>query len=222
MTRPAWSYSRLTSFETCPRKFWHLNVQKDLKEEESEAMRSGTATHKAFELRIRDGKQLPLHLRQWEAVMAAIVASKGEKSVEQQIALREDLTITDWFAKDVWVRVKSDCTQLNGNRAIVWDWKTGKRIDDFTQLKLNAAVTMLLAPEIEEVTMGFVWTKSTELSQSKITRAQMAEAWGELMTRVAKYMEAHAKNDFPPKPNFFCQGCVVKTCQFWQPPRQKR
>jgi hypothetical protein len=42
------------------------------------------------------------------------------------------------------------------------------------------------------------------------------------MKRVDKYDAAYAKNDFPPKPNFFCAGCVVKTCQFWQPPKQKR
>jgi hypothetical protein len=222
VSRPAWSYSRLTSLETCPRKFWHLNVQKDLKEEESEAMREGTATHKALELRVRDGKRLPLHLRHLEPVMAKICAAPGEKSVEQQIALDENLQITDWFSKSAWVRMKSDLTILNGPAAICFDYKTGKRKDEFTQLKLNAAVTMLLAPEIETVTMAFVWTKVNEVSSEKIHRHQMADTWGELMKRVDKYDAAYAKNDFPPKPNFFCAGCVVKTCQFWQPPKQKR
>lgn len=213
-----WSYSRLTSFETCPRRYFRLSVQKDIKEEQSQAIIDGNTTHKAFELRIRDGKQLPIHLRVHEPMLAAIVSSPGEKIVEQQIALSVEWQPVEWFAPDVWLRVKSDLTQYKGDYGIVWDWKTGRPHEDFTQLKLNAAVLLLLAPEIETIIPAYYWTKQRRMDTGghRIKRADVPEIWGPILTRVAEYQRAHEEQNFPPKQNYFCKGCPVKDCQYWR------
>jgi len=214
----AWSYSRLTNFETCPRKYWHLSVKKDLKEDESQALIDGNITHKAFERRIRDGKILPIHLRVHEPVMAQIAAAPGEKIVEQQIALSVDWQPVEWFAHEAWLRVKSDLTQYNGTYGVVWDWKTGRPHDDFTQLNLNAAVLLQLAPEIEAVTPAYYWTKARRVAPGpRVTRAKAAEIWGPILERVGRYQAAHDAQDFPPREKFFCKGCPVKDCQYWKP-----
>jgi len=214
----AWSYSRLTNFETCPRKFWHISVKKDLKEEPSQAMIDGNLTHKAFEQRIRDGKILPIHLRVHEPVMAQIAAAKGEKIVEQQIALDIQWQPVEWFADNAWLRVKSDLTQYNGNYGVVWDWKTGRPHDDFTQLNLNAAVLLHLAPEIQTVVPVYYWTKTRSVAPGKpVLRSGLSDVWGPMLARVHKYQQAHDAQDFPPRENFFCAGCVVRDCQFWRP-----
>ena len=54
-----WSFSKIKSFEQCPKKFYHLKVAKDYKEPETEAMLYGTAVHLAAEEYIRDGTPLP-------------------------------------------------------------------------------------------------------------------------------------------------------------------
>jgi hypothetical protein len=214
----AWSYSRLTSYETCPRKHWHLNVKKDLKEEPSQAMIDGNLIHKAFELRIRDGKLLPIHLRVHEPVLAKIIAAPGEKIVEQQIALSVGWEPVEWFAKDAWLRIKSDLTQYAGSYGVVWDWKSGRPHDDFTQLNLNAAVLLQLAPEIEAVTPAYYWTKARHVAPGpRVTRDQVAEIWGPILERVGRYQAAHDAQDFPPRENFFCKNCPVKSCQYWKP-----
>ena len=59
MTNAAWSYSRIKSFEQCPKKFYHLKVAKDYEEPETSAMGYGTAFHLAAEEFIRDGKPVP-------------------------------------------------------------------------------------------------------------------------------------------------------------------
>ena len=220
MTQPtAWSYSRLESSETCPRKFWHLSVQKDLKEEESSYQIEGKETHTSFANFLKKGTPLPLHLRHHESAMRAIAALPGEKVIEQQLCLNASWQPVDWFAKDAWLRVISDLTQLNGRSAIVWDWKTGKPKDDFTQLKLNAAVTMHLAPEVEEVRLNYYWTKTRSLTPGRLLRSELPEFWGGILKRVATYQARFDKNDFPPNPNPFCKGCIVKNCQYWQPRR---
>jgi hypothetical protein len=181
-------------------------------------MIEGNATHKHFEQRIRDGKLLPIHLRVHEPVMAQIAASKGDKIVEQQIALDIQWQPVEWFASDAWLRVKSDLTQYNGNYGVVWDWKTGRPHDDFTQLNLNAAILLQLAPEIEAVTPAYYWTKPRRVAAGpRVTRGEVAAIWGPILDRVGRYQAAHEAQDFPPKENFFCKGCVVRDCQYWKP-----
>lgn len=221
MKPAAWSYSRLDSFETCPRRFWHLNVKKDVKEVESDAMIEGKTTHKAFELRIRDGKILPIHLRIHEPAIKMICQSAGEKIVEQQIALDVNWQPVEWYSKDAWLRVKSDLTQYNGAYGVVWDWKTGRPHDDFTQLNLNAAVLLHLAPEIDVVCPVYYWTKSRKVQAGdRIKRTEVSDIWGPILKRVAAYQAAHDKDDFPPRENYFCAGCPVTTCQYWKEKRK--
>lgn len=217
MTQAAWSYSRIDSSETCPRKFWHLNVAKDLKEPESSYQIEGKETHDAFKFYFKNGKPLPLHLRHHEPVLKKIAAMPGEKVVEQQIALDANWQPTDWFSKTAWLRVISDLTQLNGPAAVVWDWKTGKQKDDFTQLRLNAAVTMHLAPEVNAVKMAYYWTKTRNITSAVMTRAELPEFWGTMLGRVQTYQSMYDTENFPPRPNPYCKGCIVKTCQYWQP-----
>lgn len=214
----AWSYSRLTSYEQCPRKYFKENVEKSIPFEESDEMRTGKEWHKAAELFVRNGKALPIHMRHWEGTLQMLRDAPGEKMIEQQIALDISWKPVEWFAKDAWLRVKSDITIVNGKEGVQFDYKTGKVKDDFTQLRLNSAVTFHLAPEIERITHAFLWVKSNEVSPEKMTRAQVPDFWAKMLPRVAKYQEAHDKNEFPPRPCFLCKGyCRDKTCQYWEP-----
>ncbi|HBY68453.1 MAG TPA: hypothetical protein DEG69_12280, partial [Flavobacteriaceae bacterium] len=42
-----WSYSALSLFKQCPRKYYRLRVKKDIPQEESTAMFYGKEAHKA-------------------------------------------------------------------------------------------------------------------------------------------------------------------------------
>lgn len=218
----AWSYSRLSNFEQCPRKYWHLNIQKDITEEKGEAATYGDEVHKSFAKFFKHGVELPLHLRQYQPMLAQIAKAPGDKIVEQQIALNANFEQVEWFSKDAYLRVISDLTQHNGTHAVTWDWKTGKPSDDFTQLKLNAAVTFHLGQEIQHITMAYFWLKTKKVAPEVITRDKAADVWSGLLPRVQKYQDAHAANAFPPRQNYLCKGyCPVKTCQFWEPRKQK-
>ena len=54
MSTPSWSFSRIKSFEQCPKQFYHLKVVKDYAEPETEAMLYGTSFHTAAEEYVRD------------------------------------------------------------------------------------------------------------------------------------------------------------------------
>ena len=59
MKIPAWSYSSITLFDQCPKKYYHLRVAKDIKEPESDAMMYGKDVHLAAENFMRDGTPVP-------------------------------------------------------------------------------------------------------------------------------------------------------------------
>ena len=58
MKIPAWSYSSLKLFETCPRKYQAEKVTKEVPFEQGEAALYGEQCHKAAEEYIRDGKPI--------------------------------------------------------------------------------------------------------------------------------------------------------------------
>ena len=55
----AWSYSSISTFKQCPKKYYHLKVARDVKDVGSSAMLYGNELHSAAEEYIRDGNSLP-------------------------------------------------------------------------------------------------------------------------------------------------------------------
>jgi CRISPR/Cas system-associated exonuclease Cas4 (RecB family) len=215
MTQVAWSFSRIKSYEDCPRKYWHESVGKTIPFVETEEMSYGKDWHKAAELYIKRGQKLPLSMLHWEPVLAKFKDAPGEKVVEQQICLNAQWQQVEWYAKDAWLRVKSDLTIINGASAVQIDYKTGKPKDDFTQLRLNSAVTFHLVPELQEITHGFLWTKNNMFTSEKMKLADVSAFWATMLPRVARYQQAHDQQNFPPKQGYLCgKYCKVKSCQF--------
>lgn len=217
MARPVpVSYSRLTQMETCPRKFHAINIAKSVKEEPNEITEYGTQVHLAFADYFKKGKPLPLHMVQYQKYLEAIKKAPGSFLVEQKLAVTGDFAGTGWFDEDVYLRVISDLTIMNGPKCVTWDWKTGRMYDDFTQLKLTGVVMFMLAPELEEITLAYLWTKSKQITKDKMVRADIPAAWAIFAPRLQRYQEAFDRQEFPPKPNKYCRGCPVTSCQYWE------
>lgn len=210
----AFSYSRLKAYEQCPKRFHAISVAKSVKDPPNEFSAYGDFVHKSFATFLRDGSRLPLTLRQYEKYLLPIRNAPGEKVIEQKIAINADYEQVEWFAKDVFCRVISDLTQLNGTKGVLWDWKTGKPEDDFTQLKLTGAVTFLLAEELEELTLAFFWLKTKKVAPMKMSRGDCTSVWSEILPRVQRYQTAHEELDFPARSSYLCAYCPVKSCPF--------
>jgi hypothetical protein len=216
MTKPiAWSYSRLTNYEQCPKKFWHLSVQKDFKEPESEAMRYGNQVHKALEERVSKNVPLPAHLTHLEPVAAKFANAPGEKYAELQLAVDENFAPTTWFARNVWARAIIDLAIVNGDKALIVDWKTGKMSDDFTQQQVAACMFMIYYPQVVSMDLMYYWIKDKKPTVRTLTREDTNNVWSPVMRRVRKYVAAHEQTDFPPRPSGLCKKhCPITTCVY--------
>lgn len=217
MTVTAFSYSRLNSFETCPRKFHAVSISKEAKEPESLAMSYGKDVHKYLELRVSKGMALPTHLGHLEGVAALLALAPGTKLTEHQMAVNASLEPTGWFAKDVYCRAIADLVIDNGEKAALFDYKTGKKSNDFLQLRLTASLYFQHAPRVEVIKCAFVWTKDKSVSTTEISREEIGEVWSELSPRIDRYQTAFQEQNFPPRPSWQCRGCPVKSCQYWEP-----
>lgn len=218
MTNPkmgAWSHSSLTSFETCPKKFYHTRVKKDIPDPPGEAAQWGSEAHKKLEHRLAKGVPLPDYLSHCEPIVQQIMAKDGKRLVEEQIALTKDLLPTSWFGKDVWCRGVIDAGVVNEKRAVLLDWKFGKRKPDSDQMKLFAAFSFAKFPWIEKVTTAFVWLKDNKIDREEFNKSDVPVIWQETLPRIMRVEQAYEKDSWPAKPSGLCKNyCPVRSCEF--------
>jgi hypothetical protein len=218
MKKLAWSFSALSVFETCRKKFYHLKVAKDVKDGDSEAAAEGKAMHVALYEYVMKDKPLPIGMRPHQKT-ADSYKQKGAKcddiQGELKLCLNEKFEPVEWFAKDAWVRAMLDLLLVKGNTAILVDWKTGKQKDDFTQLELSAAILSRYMPEIEEFHLVFEWLRDKKRSSKKITKDDIKGVWLQLLPRVNEIEHARKTTDFPASPSGLCGWCPVSNCPHW-------
>lgn len=208
-----WSYSALTTYELCPKKYYHLYIAKDVKDEETEAMADGKSIHEAFKKRVIDGVSFPLPMRNFEALGAKLAGAKGEKHGEMKIAINRNFEPVTYFASDVWCRAIVDLLVVNGASAVIVDYKTGKRRDEWTQLKMSAGVLSRWMPEIESFSLTFIWTRDMQMTSPIVLEKKAFKGvWADLLPRVHNMEEARKTTTFPAKPNYLCRYCPVRAC----------
>jgi hypothetical protein len=217
MKKLAWSFSALSVFKSCRKKFFHLKVQKDVKDGDSEAAAEGKEVHDAMFKRVVKGVPLPLPLRQHEKIAARFAGTKcDQRHGEMKLCLNERLEPVDWFAKDAWVRAVVDLLLIRGKKAILVDWKTGRRKDEFDQLELSAAILSRYMPEIEEFQLVFVWLRDQEVTPPQVlAKCDMKRVWLKFLPSVNEIEEARKTTEFPASPSGLCGWCPVTSCPHW-------
>lgn len=201
----AWSYSSLNSFENCAWRHYLTKVQKSVVEPQTVQLAEGNAVHKAFELHIKGEQWMPEKYSKYTALAEQVKATPGAKEVERRFALTSSLKETTYFGKDVWLRGQLDLLAKGRTKAVVLDWKTGKRKPDSDQLKLFAAATFALLPHIEQVFTGFVWLPDRRMDTETYEREEAIGIWQEFSGRVRRLEIAHETGKWPKRPSGLCR-----------------
>lgn len=210
----AWSYSKLKNYESCPKRYYNVDVAKLVKEDESEQLQYGNTLHKVLAEAISGKAELPKpfgHFQSWVDKVTGGVT--GRILVEQQLAIRSDFGPTEWFGKDAWYRGIADVIKIVGPVAIVLDWKTGKILEDGVQLALMAQCVFAHHPDVHKIRTEFVWLKEDATTRADFARDDMAKVWAGVLPRVQTLEAAHKAMEFPPKPGHLCRRwCPVSSC----------
>ena len=216
MNKPLqWSYSVLTSFETCPRRHYLTKVTKEVSEPQSEQIIWGNKVHKALENRIKHNTPIPKEMADLEDLAQSVLSVGGKVEAEQKLALDRNFRPVSWFDKQVWVRGITDVTLVKGDRVFIGDWKTGNPKPESAQLRLTAAMTFHHKPFVKKIINAFVWIKTKTLTTEVFTPDDIPAIWQEFAPRVQRLEIAMHENKFPPKPSGLCRKyCPCTGCEF--------
>lgn len=211
------SYSSMKQFENCPKRYYHQRIEKSVKDEGGEASRHGEQVHKALEDNVRDNTPLPPALRKYESVCAVVKEKSlgGEIVPEMEMTLNEQLKPTGWWDSDAWIRSKLDVLITKGDKAVVLDWKTGKRRPDPFQLELFSLQVFAHYEHIDKVYSSFVWLPDQTTDMVIHYRNEAANLWEETMTRIKRIEDAQKHDNWPAKPSGLCNYCPCKSfCEY--------
>jgi CRISPR/Cas system-associated exonuclease Cas4 (RecB family) len=215
---PAWSYSSLKLYETCPRKYQAEKVTKEVKFTDTDATIYGKELHSAAEEYIRDGKPIDPRFSFIQPYMDKLAAISGEKYCELKLGVKKNdgrLVACDFFDPDVWFRGVADLVIIDGDKAYVTDYKTGKsaKYADTRQLALMAAALFLKYPEIKKIKTSLLFVVSKDFIKEDFKADWGLSIFSEL-NGLLEAREASYTNDvWNPRPNGLCRKwCSVASC----------
>jgi hypothetical protein len=209
-----WSYSRLKNFEACAKKHYEVDIRKSIKEESSEQLLWGNQVHDGFDKRLGAKHILfPKSMERYEPWALKVLTGPGQVLVENKMALTKEFASCGYFDPGVWFRAKGDAIKVHKRVARIWDWKTGKIVEDSCQLALSAACVFAMFPEVEKVRSTFAWLAQNAETNEDFTRADMAPMWRGLWPRIQALEHAHNTTTYPAMPGGLCRSwCPVTSC----------
>ena len=203
------------NYDNCPRKFWHINVAKDLPREDSEAMRWGNQVHSAMEARINKGTPLPESMTRFEPF-----CQYGPYMVKAEVKLgiRENGQPCGFFDSDVWMRGVIDVRILQKpvtGAAAIADQKTGKVREDPDELEMHAVLLKAELPALERITGWYNWLAECKPGRMHDLSATQAKLESIRKTRSEiEHAFRHGSTAFAPRQNPLCGWCPVKSCEY--------
>lgn len=215
----AWSYSRLTIFESCRLRAKLAFIDKIPEPprplppgKKEHADERGIRVHEAAERYVRGGVELLWELASFREEFEHLRAlyKAGAVALEEDWAFDQDWQIVTWNSATTWLRVKTDVFfQPDPSFAVLIDHKTGRRdgneIKHTEQGQLYAAAACMRYPELRRVRVEFWYLDKDDLSSTEYSRDEALGFVGTYHTRGAAVTSATA---YPANPNIFsCRYC---------------
>lgn len=221
----AWSYSSIKTFEQCPKKYYHLKVAKDVKDDPGEAAIYGTEVHAAAEGYVKDGTPIPEKFAFMRPIVEPLAAKKGEKLAELRLGLRKvggGYEACGFFDKDVWYRGIVDLLILDGDRAWMIDYKTGKnaKYADMKQLDLMAGALFVKYPDLKVIKSALAYVVSHEFPKKTHKRENLNKYLSVFDSQLDRLEAAMENGIWNPVSSGLCPWCPVTTCENWRPRRK--
>lgn len=216
----AWSYSSIKTFEQCPKKYFHLRVSKDVKDEGSTATLYGQQVHKAAEEYVQKATPIPqkfIYIKDFVDVLKKI---PGEKHCELKLGVKKTevgFESCGFFDADVWMRGIVDLLIVNGGSGYIIDYKTGKnaKYADTKQLDLMAGAAFVHFPELKRLKSALAFVVSNELIKKVHVREDVEKYLNTFSPQLERLEGAHSTGVWNPVSGPLCRFCPVKACDFY-------
>jgi PD-(D/E)XK nuclease superfamily len=198
------SYTLLNTWAICPHQAARRFIIKDIPYETDAKRNTGYETHEAIANHIRGRFRLPENYRQYEPLVAPLVGTKPEC----KLAITGQCQPISFFAKDAWLRGVIDAHVIKEDKAIIFDWKTGKEWEDPFELEIFGLLLKSHNIQLKKVTGYYVWLRDNKLGEEHDV-SDFAGTWG----KVIKFHDEIEAGDFEKKtPGPLCKWCPVLDC----------
>lgn len=211
------SYSSIKMYENCPLRYYKQRVLKEVADKGNDASIYGERIHKFLEDRLRQNAALPQEAAHYEALCKSVeaIAEGGELHIEREMVLNENLEPTGWWDADAWLRSKLDILVVNGDMAVVMDWKTGRRRPDFFQMEMFAAQVFKHYPQVTKVRTSLVWLKTLKMDTENYNVGNANVLWEKIISKIKRIHQSFECETWPAKPSGLCLYCPAKhVCDF--------
>lgn len=201
-----WSFSRLNDYRKCPAFAKYKHIDK-LKEPGNAAMDRGSAIHKLAENYSQGTKKdkLPPELAFFEKEFKAL--QKRPVVAEEKWALTAPpkWEPTEFFAKDVWVRLVLDCIVPEEHEAEIIDYKTGKPYErNKESLSLYAIGGFQYCPTVKTIKAGLWYLDTGEKTEVEFKREELPKLQKYWVKETKKML---SDTTFEPTPGNACRWC---------------
>jgi hypothetical protein len=191
-------------------------VVKDIVEPPAEHLNYGLEVHKAAEDYIGKGTPIPEKYIFIKEHLDKLNSIKGEKLCEYKMGLTSNLEPCGFFDKEVWWRGVADLIIINGDKAYIIDYKTGKsaKYADTKQLELLSCALFKHFPEVKKVKGGLLFLVANDLVKDDFEVDNEGVYWTKWLEDTQR-LEAAIQNDvWNKKPNFSCRSwCSITDCE---------
>jgi hypothetical protein len=214
----AWSYSSLKTFTQCPKKYFHVRVAKDVKEESTEALLYGQQLHKAAEDYLKVGTPIPPKFGFVQEVVDTIKQIPGEKHCELRLGVRlvgGGYEPCDFFAKDVWWRGVGDVVVVKDELAFSIDYKTSKnaKYADLKQLDALAAALFVHFPKLKRIKSALAFVVSNEFVHKEHFAENRDEYFAGFSPDLDRLEAAEKTGVWNANAGPLCRYCPVTSCE---------
>ena len=222
---PAWSYSSLKTFQQCPKKYYHLKVAKDVKDEGSEATIYGKELHKAAENYIKDGTPIPPQFTFIQDTVDALKKIPGEKHTEIELGVSNKggrLNPCGFYDKDAWYRGIADLLIVNGDEGYLVDYKSSKnaKYADLKQLDLLAGAVFAHFPELKTLKSALIFVVSNEFVNKEHSSMHKMAYFEHVRFDLERLETALKTGVWNAVAGPLCGWCPVKTCHNYRERRK--
>lgn len=206
-----WSISAIKDYEGCPKRYYATRIAKTHRPIETEQLTWGRRVHEHLERRVTENVPLPDSLAHIESVIAALLDGASHVEAELPVALDEHGAACDWSS--AWLRGIIDLAVFdNDGRALILDYKTGKRRRDFDQLRCYSAI--LCAVGIKKVIAVYVWLQDKTFDAIEVTADEAQTIIAEIFERMRRAEHDLKEEKIIAKPSALCAYCpLVYECE---------
>ena len=217
----ALSYSRLSTYESCPFKFKKQYIDKDYPDDsDNPAFIRGNQLHKQCDGYIKCKtnvikRLIPLctEVKSATKIIDGIINRFPKVFSEQKLALNSNFTSCDWFSKATIYRAIIDMLAINESEALIIDFKSGKvrKYDDKPtgQLHLTACFIFALFPKVQQISTAYLFLDHKKQITKSFERSEYEDLKKTFMDMLKK---VNTEKEWPRTKNKYCCWCKLTDC----------